>query len=120
MSRNHLIAGLVLAPLLAQAAEFPDGATVPSAEELRQHLGDKIFNLAMTNGGTMRVDYKSNGYFFVNTSSRFQGKGQWRAENGRLCTQLQDAAENCNDVRLANDQLVLKRVDGEIVPLVPR
>ncbi|HMS06423.1 MAG TPA: hypothetical protein PKD73_11615 [Burkholderiaceae bacterium] len=76
MSRNHFIAGLVLIPLLAQAAEFPDGASVPSAEELKQRVGDKVFNMAAANGGTMRVDYKSNGYFFVNTSWRFQGKGQ--------------------------------------------
>ena len=85
MSRNHFIAGLVLIPLLAQAAEFPDGASVPSAEELKQRVGDKVFNMAAANGGTMRVDYKSNGYFFVNTSWRFQGKGQWRGGEGAPC-----------------------------------
>lgn len=120
MSRTLLAGVLLLATLVARAAEFPDGATVPSAEDFKQRLGDKKYGVTLASGITWRVEFKSNGYFFIDTSTGFRGTGEWRPENGRVCTKLRGGDENCSDGRVYDDHLHFKRADGEIIRYVPR
>jgi hypothetical protein len=52
------------------------------------------------------------------TSTGVRGKGEWRAEDGKLCSQPPGRNWGCNDVRLINDVLHLKRDSGEIIQLI--
>lgn len=112
--------GLAMAGLNAQAQAFPEGATTPGADEVRKHLEGKVFNVALAEGIAWRLEYKSNGYFFVNTSTGFNGSGQWQAEDGRLCGQLRGADRNCNDVRFVQGLMHLRRLNGEVIQLRPK
>jgi hypothetical protein len=62
----------------------------------------------------------SNGYMFVDTSKGFKGNGEWRTEDGKLCSQLRGREAGCNDVRFNQGVLYMKRDSGELIQLVPR
>lgn len=99
----------------AQAPQFPEGATSPGAADIKAYLEDKVFDVAIADGTRWRLEYKSNGYFFVDTSTGFRNSGTWQTEDGRLCGQLKGRDRSCNDVRLHQDLLHLKRDSGEII-----
>lgn len=114
---------VLLAPLVAVAQgvmpiEFPADATTPNAGELRARLAGKAFKAKLSSGIGWRLDYKENGYAFVNVSSGFADKGQWRVEDGKLCSDWNKAQSGCSDVRLHGDSVYVKRSStGEVVRL---
>ena len=119
--RRAVIPCLLLAATAATcAAEFPEGTSVPTAEEFKQRMSDRKFGVTLANGTTWRIEFKANGYFFVDTSTGFRGAGEWRPENGRVCTKLRGSDESCADGRILDDHLHFKRTDGEIIRYVPR
>jgi hypothetical protein len=107
--------GLAITGASAAAQVFPEGATTPGAAEVRKHLEGKVFDVGLADGTSWRLEYKSNGYFFVNTSTGFNGSGQWQAEDGRLCGQLRGGDRSCNEVRFSQDRMHLKRNSGEVI-----
>jgi len=106
---------LAFASLTAHSQQFPEGASTPTAADVKKYLDDKVFKIKLADGNSWRLEYKSNGYFYVNTSTGFNGSGQWQAEDGRLCGQLKGRDRSCNDVRVHQDLLHLKRDSGEII-----
>jgi len=112
--------GLAIAGATADAQTFPEGASTPDAAAVRKHIEGKVFDVALADGTSWRLEYKSNGYFFVNTSTGFNGSGQWQAEDGRLCGQLRGGDRSCNDVRFANELMHLKRNSGEVIQYRPK
>lgn len=109
---------LAATPVFAQ--DFPAGATLPSAAEIQKLLTASTLSAKLADGTVWRLEYKSNGYFFLNTNKGFNAKGDWKAEDGRLCGQLQGRPPACNDVRLHLGLLHYKRDTGEIVQFVPK
>ena len=59
--------------------------------------------------------YKANGHFFVNTSTGFNGTGEWRAEDERLCTRLRGRDLSCDEVRDAGGTPYLERDSGDVI-----
>jgi hypothetical protein len=111
----------VLGALHGAAQAFPDGATVPSVAALNQHLNDKVFRIALADGSSWRVEFKASGYVFVDTSQGRSFKGEWKAEEGRVCTKVGQAVEvACSEARLHDGQLYVKRAaTGELVKYQP-
>ena len=99
---------------------FPDGASTPAKDEVRLRVADKSFGVALVNRTTWRLEFKSSGTFFVNTSTGFNGGGDWNAQDGQLCSKLRGSELVCNDVRVFEDVLYLKRADGEVIKYTPR
>ena len=104
----------------ASAADFPDGATTPSAAELQQRLAGNNFSVAYANGGNARLQFKRDGYFFVNTSSNYSDNGEWRVEDGKVCTRSQKQGANCFAARVDADRLLIQRANGEIIRYEPK
>ena len=108
---------------MAQAVvpkEFPaDGAAVAAAE-LKERFAGKVYKVTLADGTRWRLDYKSNGYFFVDTSTGFRGTGDWRADEGKLCARLRGNPESCNEVRQVGEVIYLKRDSGEIIAMAPQ
>lgn len=102
----------------SEAPAFPDGAAPPNAAELRERLAGKLIKVQLADGSSWRLEYKANGYFFVNTSRGFSDTGEWRTEDGKLCSKGRKINPSCNDVRVVGDALYLKRDSGEIVQFV--
>ena len=111
---------LALFTAATPALAFIDGAPAPDAAELKRRLDDRGYNVQLANGLSWKLTYQANGYFFVDVSNGARAKGTWKTEDGRICTQLQGNNASCNDVRLVNDVLHLKRDSGEIIQLLPR
>ena len=109
-------------PAQAQSTDtdFPAGATALSGAQIKERLEGKVFDVKLANGVTWRLEYNARGHFFVDVSTGFRSKGEWSAEDGRLCGQLAGRDRSCNEMRLHQDLLHLKRDSGEIVRLVPR
>src|SRR4029453_12396437 len=95
---SFLCAGAVVAQATLPV-EFPAAGRPLPAGALKDAVAGKTFNVDLADGTRWRLEYKPNGYFFVNTSSGFNGTGQWRAEEGRLCAQLRGRDTSCNEVR---------------------
>lgn len=100
------------------APAFPDDASAPSSADLQQRLAGKVFAVKLASGGSWRLEYKSNGYFFINTSAGFSDTGEWRVEDGKLCSKGRKIFASCNEVRVKGDGLFLKRDSGEVVQFV--
>jgi hypothetical protein len=113
-------AALCCGAALAQASlplEFPADSKPLTAAALKDAIAGRTFNVDLADGSRWRLEYKANGYFFVNTSGGFNGTGDWRAEDERLCTRLRGGDLSCNEVRNAGGVLHLKRNSGEVIAL---
>ena len=109
---------------LAQPAAplaFPEDAVAPARADLQQRLAGKVFNVKLADGAGWRLEYKTNGYYFVNTSAGNNDTGQWRAEDGKLCSKgrKSNSEGSCNEARVRGNELYVKRTNGEIIQLVP-
>ena len=112
---------LALLPAMSVLAEdFHPESTSPTAAEIQKLLTASTLSAKLADGTSWRLEYKSNGYFFINTNKGFNGKGEWKAEDGRLCGQLQGRPAACNDIRLHLGTLHYKRDTGEILQFVPQ
>lgn len=99
--------------------EFVADSVMPTDDALRMHVSGKVFKVKPAVGATWRLEYKANGYAFLNTSNGFSDSGKWRAEKGQLCNDWKKIPSNCSDTRLKDDVLYIKRVsNGEIVALI--
>lgn len=118
-----LLATLIGAlPALGHAVpvDFPEGAAELTAEALRERISGKVFDVELANGNSWRLEYRSNGYYFVNVSTGFNGSGTWKIDGNRLCNESRQTEPSCNDVRLAGDRIYIKRSSGEVIALQPR
>lgn len=102
------------------AQGFPEGATTPQAEEIRTRLGGHVFSVKLADRTSWRLDFKTSGTFFIDTSAGFRSNGEWAAEDGKLCSQLRGRERACNEVRVHQDTLHLKRTTGEFIQYVPK
>jgi len=117
LARFTAYLALCLIPVATSAQEFPAGSTTPTAAELRQHIAGKVFSVK-TATSTWRLQINDNGYYFVNVGN-YADTGSWTAEDGRWCTKPQKTSAACNDVRISDGVLLLKRSNGEVVRFAP-
>src|SRR5438034_6208173 len=97
---------------------FPEEATTPTASELKERLAGRVFNVKLADGGSLRLQYTANGYFFLNTSGGFSDTGEWRTEDGKLCYTARKSKPGCNEMRVKAETIYLKRNSGEVVQYV--
>ncbi len=110
---------LLLAGAAAQAS--PDGVSTLTAAEIQKHVAGKVFDVKIADGTSWRLEYKDNGYFWVNTSSGFSDSGTWQAQEGQICSERKRGnGRDCNDVRIKDGLLHMKRLSGEIIVFVAR
>ena len=116
--RPRVLASLLALGAIGAAQAFPDGATTPSASALAQHLNDRVFGTALADGTALRIEFKSSGYLFIDTSRGRNLKGEWKAEDGRLCAKMNG---DCNDARFHEGLLYIKRaINGEVIRYQPK
>jgi len=111
---------LVLSQAASFAQDFPAESTSPSNEEIKKYVESGVLSAAISDGTTWRLEYKSSGYFFINTSRGFNSDGKWQVEDGKLCGALKGRDRTCNEVRMHKGILLYKRDNGEIVQFTPR
>jgi hypothetical protein len=100
---------------------FPDGAIAVTAEQLKARLTDRVFGSRMTNGDDWRLEWKSSGYFYLNTGRGYSDSGKWRVEEGKFCAEMQKTGAACSEMRIHNDVLYMKRAsNGEVAALHPK
>ena len=97
---------------------FPADAIPISGNQISQVFSDKRYSVRLSDGSTWRLDYKSNGYFFVNTSTGFNGSGTWKIKEDQVCTDGKGMNASCGVVHKRGDSLFMKRsANGEIIEL---
>jgi hypothetical protein len=109
----------VLAGAAWAQVTVPEGATTPDAADVKKWFDDRTYKVRFADGTDLRLEYKANGYYWVNTSRGFNSSGTWEAKDGQVCTQLKGRDRSCNDVRMHAGSLYLKRDTGEIVRFDP-
>lgn len=130
--RHHItLAALIpLACAMAQAqsatptnpTEFPADATTLSADELRAQLISGVYDAKLANGDTWRLEYKDNGYYFVNTGSGYNDSGTWSIVDGKLCGKRTKSEFGCTEIRAQVEKktLHMKRANGDVIALIRR
>jgi hypothetical protein len=94
------LSALAVASALAQTApkEFPAEGTIPPAAAVKERFAGKVYAATLDDGTRWRLEYESNGYFFVDTSTGFRGTGDWHADDGscaRVCAAAPRRATSC-------------------------
>ena len=115
---------LLCAPLWALAqsvpTDFPADAQPLTPDALRAAIAGKSFAAKPAQGPSMRVEYKANGWIFVETASGFRDTGTWRVEGSSVCAtwQRNPAGSGCGEARLKGEQLYVRRVtNNEVLAL---
>jgi len=120
MTKRTLVALVVGVAFTAHAQQqFPDGATTPNAAEIEKYVKDKVFNVKTASGNTWHMEYKGDGSLLVDPSIGRRYNGTWSFADGKLCDQPRGQPKSCNDVRIYQDLLYLKRESGEIIQFTP-
>ena len=101
------------------ATAFPDGATKPSAQEIAEHVKDKVFSAALADGSSWRIQYRG-AVIYIDVSTGFKAFGEWRTEDGSICTTFRGSNPSCNEVRFQGGSMYLKRASGEVLQYVIR
>lgn len=122
--RHLLITLVVPAALHAQGtapSEFPEGAQPLAADALRERIAGKVFDVKLADGTGWRIEYRGNGYYFVDTTTGFRDDGRWRIDGPRLCHEARKGASGCSEVRDKDGRIHIKRATtGEVIALMPR
>jgi len=107
--------------VLAQSAtkEFPADAQTLPVDELKQSLSGKVFMLNWVGAPAWRMEFKDDGYIFFNAGAA-NGSGTWRAESGKVCTDMRAFGNNCNELRKSGEVLYYKRLSGEVIAMTPK
>lgn len=116
---------VMLLPLSVMAqsglpTDFPADAVVLATDTLQQRLTDKVYRAKLADGSTWRLEYKSNGYAFLNTGTGFSDTGKWSVQGSQLCSEWRRASSGCLETRATSDVVYVKRSNtGEVVALRP-
>lgn len=102
------------------AQTFEETAPPPSADEIHKILAGNLFSVSLADGSSWRLEFNRNGYFFINTTSGHVDSGKWRTEDGKLCVEPRKTPAACNDARVNQGLLTVKRLSGEIVVYRPK
>jgi hypothetical protein len=121
---KHLIFAVALLPAAALSqttvpTEFPADARPLSAAAMTERVSGKVIQAQPAQGPSWRLDYRDSGYVYLDTANGFRDTGRWRVEDGKLCAEWKKATSGCNEVRESGGTLYLKRMNGEVITLVP-
>jgi len=97
--------------------DFPEGSIPLTAEELKSAVADKVFTAQPVSGTAWRLQYNRSGYFFVNVGS-FSDSGKWSTKDSTLCTEGRQVKYFCNEFRIKDGTLYMKRENGEVLQMV--
>jgi hypothetical protein len=117
------LVALLLVPIAALAqnalpTDFPTDALPASADGLRTLIAGNVFHVRPADGSSWRIDYRANGYAFLDTGTGFRDTGTWRVEDGRLCTEWRKASSGCSEARLRGSSIYIRRESNrEVVVL---
>ena len=108
-------------PVLAQDAQmqFPEGSAQLTTETLAQALSGKVFTAQPAKGPSWRIQYNDNGFVYVNVGN-FSDTGKWYAKDSTVCSEGKQIKFFCNEVRIKESTLYLKRESGEVIKFEPR
>lgn len=97
---------------------FPSDAVAASASEIQQRFAGKTFDVKLADGGSWHVEYKGDGSFRLKMNNGFSDTGDWKTEDGKICSKGRKIGSSCNEIRTQGDTIFLKRDSGEIVQFV--
>ena len=121
LSAPFFVMGQASAPAVAAVAtDFPARAEPLDEAALTARLAGKVFRMQFAAGASLRLDIRSNGYVYGDASTGWRDTGRWQVKGSAWCDDWNrtQAASGCNEVRLADGVLLLKRrTNGEIVVL---
>lgn len=118
-TRATLAAAALCIPVsLAAQPAAPDFAQlpVPKAAELSERLNG-VWTTRLANGVGWRMDFRDNGFLYMDVSNGARDTGKWRTEDGRVCFEFRQFPSSCSPWRIAGERLYVKRDSGEVLTL---
>ncbi|MBS0435589.1 MAG: hypothetical protein JSR75_12000 [Proteobacteria bacterium] len=100
--------------------DFPPDVQAVEPAVLQDALSGKVFRVQPARGAGWRLEFRPNGYAFINTTNGQADSGRWSVQGTQLCVQWQSLPGGCSEMRLKQDALYLKRAsNAEVVALRP-
>lgn len=97
--------------------EFPVDSVQLTEPAMQEAFAGKIYAVKLSNGTSWKWDFRSNGYFYFNTSDGFSDNGKWSVKETKLCTEGRRINASCNEIRKLGDVLNYKRDNGDVVTM---
>ncbi len=101
-----------------QTTPFPPEAKVVTGDALKALVTGKTFRAQPASGPGWKVQYRDNGYVYLDVSNGYRDSGKWRVEGSTLCAEWQRLSNKfpCNEVReMSPGTLMLLRESGELL-----
>lgn len=109
-----------LAQPAALNTDFPADAEMIEGDALRQRMAGKSFKAVAADGVEMRLQYKNDGFAFVDTSRGFRDTGKWRVEGKNVCVEWNRAPSGCSEARAKGEFVHIRRISTpEVLTLKP-
>jgi len=92
-----------------------------NGDVIREQLAGKTYTVKPSDGTTWRLEFKADGYAFLDTSRGYRDSGKWRIDVNSWCIELQKSGLACSELRRKGDVFYYRRIsNGEIVPMTVR
>lgn len=103
-----------------QPATFPPEAKVVTGDGLKALVSGKTFRAQPSSGPAWKIQYRDNGFAYLDVANGYRDTGKWRIDGGMLCADWQKTANPtpCNEVReISPGTLILLRGNGELLTM---
>ena len=101
--------------------EYPADSKPVLGDELKSLLSGRVFTVKTVRDGDWRLEFKDNGYAFLDTAGGYRDSGKWWVEAGKWCVHLSKGSEACSDMRSIGSTHYYKRASNlEIVSMTLR
>lgn len=97
--------------------DFPPDSMPLAEAAIQENFSGKTYAVKPISGPTWKWQFKSDGYFFFNTSDGFSDSGKWSAKENKLCTEGRRMGASCNEIRKKDVILYYKRDNGDVVEM---
>lgn len=102
-----------------QAANFTYEFQALKQEELQSVLSGKIFLVKVDKSPVWRWQFNSDGSFTIDIGN-YNDSGKWNIKESSVCQESKRGNSGCNEIRVKENILYLKRDNDEIVILQPQ
>ncbi len=118
---SALLSATIASAQTALPTEYPEGAVALNGDVIREQLAGKTYTVKPSDGTTWRLEFKADGYVFLDTSRGYRDSGKWRIDVNNWCTEMQKTGPGCSELRRKGEVFYYRRIsNGEIVPMTVR
>lgn len=118
---KYRLSGSILLSILfvntaLQAADFTEEFQLLKQADLQSNLSGKTFSVKAAKGPVWKWQFNQDETFTIDIGN-YSDSGKWSTKDSSVCQESKKGNTGCNEIRVKENALYLKRDNGEIVLL---